>query len=60
MATPAQWIEGARPRTLPAAIAPVAAGTGAAAALDGASWALASARGRALSRALRGRFCCAQ
>ena len=38
MATPAQWIEGARPRTLPAAIAPVAAGTGAAAALDGASW----------------------
>lgn len=41
MATPAQWIEGARPRTLPAAIAPVAAGTGAAAALDGASWARA-------------------
>ncbi len=38
MATPAQWIEGARPRTLPAAIAPVAAGTGGAAALDGASW----------------------
>ncbi len=36
MATPAQWIEGARPRTLPAAVAPVAAGTGAAAALDGA------------------------
>ncbi|KQX66169.1 1,4-dihydroxy-2-naphthoate polyprenyltransferase [Angustibacter sp. Root456] len=35
MATPAQWIEGARPRTLPAAVAPVAAGTGAAAALDG-------------------------
>jgi len=29
------WIEGARLRTLPAAIAPVAAGTGAAAALDG-------------------------
>jgi 1,4-dihydroxy-2-naphthoate octaprenyltransferase len=34
MATPVQWLEGARPRTLPAAIAPVAAGTGAAAALD--------------------------
>jgi len=28
MATAAQWIEGARPRTLPAAIAPVAVGTG--------------------------------
>lgn len=28
MATVSQWIEGARPRTLPAAIAPVAAGTG--------------------------------
>ncbi len=35
MATPAQWLEGARPRTLPAAIAPVAAGTGAAAAVGG-------------------------
>ena len=35
MATPAQWVEGARPRTLPAAVAPVAAGTGAAAAVDG-------------------------
>jgi 1,4-dihydroxy-2-naphthoate polyprenyltransferase len=35
MATPAQWLEGARPRTLPAAFAPVAAGTGAAAAVDG-------------------------
>ncbi len=34
MATPAQWIEGARPRTLPAAIAPVVIGTGAAMALD--------------------------
>jgi 1,4-dihydroxy-2-naphthoate polyprenyltransferase len=33
VATAAQWVEGARPRTLPAAIAPVAAGTGAAAAL---------------------------
>jgi 1,4-dihydroxy-2-naphthoate octaprenyltransferase len=30
MATWSQWVEGARPRTLPAAIAPVAAGTGAA------------------------------
>lgn len=38
MATPAQWIEGARPRTLPNAIAPVLAGTGAAAAIDGAVW----------------------
>ena len=35
MATAGQWLEGARPRTLPAAVAPVAAGTGAAAALDG-------------------------
>jgi len=35
MATPAQWIGGARPRTLPAALAPVLVGTGAAAALDG-------------------------
>ncbi|WP_416563771.1 1,4-dihydroxy-2-naphthoate polyprenyltransferase [Nocardia testacea] len=38
MATAAQWIEGARPRTLPNAIAPVVAGTGAAAAIDGAVW----------------------
>ena len=30
--TPAQWLEGARPRTLPAAVAPVLVGTGAAAA----------------------------
>jgi 1,4-dihydroxy-2-naphthoate octaprenyltransferase len=30
-ATPAQWLEGARPRTLPAAVAPVLAGTGVAA-----------------------------
>jgi 1,4-dihydroxy-2-naphthoate octaprenyltransferase len=35
VATPAQWLEGARPRTLPAAVAPVFVGTGAAAALDG-------------------------
>ena len=34
MATAAQWIEGARPRTLGAAIAPVAVGTGVAAAAD--------------------------
>jgi 1,4-dihydroxy-2-naphthoate polyprenyltransferase len=35
MATPAQWVAGARPRTLPAALAPVLVGTGVAAALDG-------------------------
>jgi 1,4-dihydroxy-2-naphthoate octaprenyltransferase len=35
MATVAQWLSGARPWTLPAALAPVAAGTGAAAALHG-------------------------
>ncbi|MCF6745613.1 1,4-dihydroxy-2-naphthoate polyprenyltransferase [Blastococcus sp. KM273128] len=35
MATPAQWLAGARPRTLPAAVAPVLVGTGAAVALDG-------------------------
>lgn len=35
MATATQWIEGARPRTLPAAIAPVIVGTGAAAAIGG-------------------------
>ncbi len=34
MATTAQWIAGARPRTLPAAVAPVLVGTGAAAAID--------------------------
>ncbi len=38
MATPAQWLEGARPRTLPAAVAPVLAGTGVAAFLDQAVW----------------------
>lgn len=37
MATSSQWILGARPWTLPAALAPVAAGTGAAAALGGAN-----------------------
>ena len=41
MATIAQWIEGARPRTLPAAIAPVIVGTGAAAALGAANLGLA-------------------
>jgi 1,4-dihydroxy-2-naphthoate octaprenyltransferase len=34
----AQWISGARPRTLPNAVAPVVAGTGAAAWLHSASW----------------------
>ncbi len=38
MASFAQWVEGARPRTLPNAIAPVIAGTGAAAWLGAASW----------------------
>lgn len=38
MATAAQWIEGARPRTLPNAVAPVIAGTGAAAWLHSAVW----------------------
>jgi len=36
VATRGQWVEGARPRTLPAAVSPVLAGTGVAAALDGA------------------------
>ena len=38
MATPADWLAGARPRTLPAAVAPVLAGTGVAAYLDSAVW----------------------
>ena len=38
MASFAQWVEGARPRTLPNAVAPVVAGTGAAAWLDQAVW----------------------
>ncbi|MEN3537648.1 1,4-dihydroxy-2-naphthoate polyprenyltransferase [Microbispora sp. ZYX-F-249] len=38
MATPAQWLAGARPRTLPAAVVPVAVGTGAAVAEGGAVW----------------------
>ena len=38
VASLAQWIEGARPRTLPNAVAPVIAGTGAAAWLGEAVW----------------------
>ena len=38
MATGAQWIEGARPRTLPAAVSPVLAGTGVAAYVDDPVW----------------------
>ena len=38
VATLAQWVEGARPRTLPNAVAPVIAGTGAAAWLGDAVW----------------------
>ena len=34
MASLAEWVEGARPRTLPAAVSPVVAGTGAAAFAD--------------------------
>ena len=34
LATPAQWLAGARPRTLPAAVSPVLAGTGVAAYVD--------------------------
>ena len=41
MATVGQWVQGARPRTLPAAVAPVAAGTGAAVGLGGGSVPLA-------------------
>jgi len=41
MATVSQWVEGARPRTLPAAVAPVLVGTGAAYALGRADSALA-------------------
>ena len=41
MATVSQWVEGARPRTLPAAVAPVLVGTGAAYALGRASSAFA-------------------
>jgi 1,4-dihydroxy-2-naphthoate octaprenyltransferase len=38
MANLAQWVEGARPRTLPNAVAPVLVGTGAAAWLHSAVW----------------------
>ena len=38
MATASEWVQGARPRTLPAAVAPVLAGTGVAAYADGAVW----------------------
>ena len=38
MATAAEWIEGARPRTLGAAVAPIAVGTGVAAAADSLQW----------------------
>ena len=38
MTTPAQWIEGARPRTLPAAVSPVLAGTGVAAFVEQVVW----------------------
>jgi 1,4-dihydroxy-2-naphthoate octaprenyltransferase len=38
MASPADWLAGARPRTLPAAFAPVLAGTGVAAYVDRAVW----------------------
>ncbi len=38
MATISQWVEGARPRTLPAAISPVVAGTGVVVYADSAIW----------------------
>ncbi len=38
MTSPSSWVSGARPRTLPAAIAPVAVGSGAAAAANGFVW----------------------
>ena len=38
MATPALWLAGARPRTLPAAVSPVLAGTGVAAYVDSFVW----------------------
>ena len=38
MATATQWLSASRPRTLPAAIAPVLAGAGAGAAVGGFSW----------------------
>nr|MDQ3826411.1 1,4-dihydroxy-2-naphthoate octaprenyltransferase [Actinomycetota bacterium] len=41
MASVAQWVQGARPRTLPNSIAPVLAGWGAAAAIGASHWARA-------------------
>ncbi len=38
MATLSEWVQGARPRTLPAAVSPVAVGTGAAYALSRTTW----------------------
>ncbi|WP_107774846.1 1,4-dihydroxy-2-naphthoate polyprenyltransferase [Nocardioides sediminis] len=38
MASPSDWLAGARPRTLPAAVAPVLAGTGVASYVDSAVW----------------------
>ena len=38
MVTTAQWVQGARPRTLPNAVSPVLVGVGAAAALGDVSW----------------------
>jgi 1,4-dihydroxy-2-naphthoate polyprenyltransferase len=38
VATPAQWLDGARPRTLPAAVSPVLAGTGVAVYVEQAVW----------------------
>ncbi len=38
MTSPADWLAGARPRTLPAAVAPVLAGTGVAAYADSSVW----------------------
>jgi len=50
MATTAQWIQGARPRTLPAAVAPVLAGTGVALHAESAvEWKAALALGVALA-----------
>ncbi|MCI0689645.1 MAG: 1,4-dihydroxy-2-naphthoate polyprenyltransferase [Sporichthyaceae bacterium] len=52
MASVRQWIEGARPRTLPAALAPVAVGTGAAAA-DGSAIAWRALTALAVALALQ-------
>ena len=38
MATPAEWLAGSRPRTLPAAVSPVLAGSGVAAYVDSFVW----------------------